>query len=45
MVWLRRYQNRQELRDMLGNDERFFSDIGITRATIFRESDKWFWQS
>ncbi len=44
MVWLRRYQHRQELQELLGNDERFFSDIGISRATFYRESEKWFWQ-
>jgi uncharacterized protein YjiS (DUF1127 family) len=44
MVWLRRYQHRQELRELLGNDQRFFSDIGISRATFYRESEKWFWQ-
>lgn len=43
-VWMRRYQHRQELRELLGNDQRFFSDIGISRATIYRESDKWFWE-
>ena len=44
-VWLRRIQHRQELREMLGSDERVFSDIGISRATIYRESEKWFWQA
>ena len=45
MVWLLRYQQRQELREILGNDARFFSDIGVSRETIHRESGKWFWQA
>ena len=43
-LWMERSQSRQELRLVLGNDERFFSDIGISRATMYNESQKWFWQ-
>lgn len=44
-VWAERSRYRNELRLTLGNDERFFSDIGISRATIYNESQKWFWQA
>jgi len=44
-LWSERSRSRNELRLQLGNDERFFYDIGVSRATVFNESQKWFWQA
>jgi uncharacterized protein YjiS (DUF1127 family) len=44
-LWWRRAAERRALQHLLDNDARFFSDIGISRATVYNESIKWFWQA
>ena len=44
-LWVRRSLQRSELRALIGNDDRFFRDIGLSRADVYYESDKWFWRA
>ena len=44
LLWARRSRQRSELRQVLGRGDRFFQDIGLSRATLHHESSKWFWQ-
>lgn len=44
-LWLRRARNRRQLRGLLSHDRRFFADIGVSRATVYTEGSKWFWQA
>ncbi len=44
-LWVRRSLQRGELRALIGNDDRFFRDIGLSRADVHYESDKWFWRA
>ncbi len=44
-VWLRRVQRRRALRALLDNEKRFFDDIGVSRADIYREACKPFWRA
>jgi len=41
-LWRRRMHQRTELARL---DERELHDIGVTRADVHREADKWFWQA
>lgn len=40
-AWIRRSHARDELGEM---DERLLKDIGLTRADVVAEADKFFWQ-
>ncbi len=44
-LWVRRSLQRSELRALIGNDDRFFRDIGLGRADVHYESHKWFWRA
>jgi uncharacterized protein YjiS (DUF1127 family) len=44
-LWVRRMRQRSELRGVLVYEPRFFQDIGVSRATVYREAGKWFWQA
>ena len=44
-LWVRRSLQRSELRALIDNDDRFFRDIGLSRADVHYESDKWFWKA
>ncbi len=44
-LWVRRSLQRSELRALIDNDDRFFRDIGLSRADVYYESDKWFWRA
>jgi len=44
-LWVRRSLQRSELRALIGNDDRFFRDIGLSRADVHYESHKWFWKA
>ena len=44
-LWVRRSRQRAELRATLAREPRFFSDIGVSRGTVYKEASKWFWQS
>ena len=44
-LWVRRSAQRSELRALIDNDDRFFRDIGLSRADAYYESDKWFWKA
>ncbi len=44
-LWVRRSLQRSELRALIDNDDRFFRDIGLSRADVHYESDKWFWRA
>ena len=44
-LWVRRSLQRSELRALIDNDDRFFRDIGLPRADVHYESDKWFWKA
>ena len=44
-LWVRRSLQRSELRALIGNDDRFFRDIGVSRLDVHYESDKWFWRA
>jgi len=44
-LWLRRSQQRAALRAALPRDAAFFHDIGVSRASVYNEAGKWFWQA
>ncbi len=44
-LWVRRSLQRSELRALIDNDDRFFRDIGLSRADVHHESHKWFWRA
>lgn len=44
-LWWRRYRQRAQLNQLLGRDNHFFQDIGVSRATVYNEGSKWFWQA
>ena len=39
-TWIRRARSRRQLARL---DERMLNDIGISRAEVFQERNKWFW--
>jgi uncharacterized protein YjiS (DUF1127 family) len=41
-LWRDRLRGRRQLARM---DQRGLSDIGITRADVFQETRKWFWEA
>jgi uncharacterized protein YjiS (DUF1127 family) len=44
-LWVRRMRHRSQLRAVLHHDAHFFLDIGVSRATVYKEAGKWFWQA
>ena len=44
-LWVRHSRQRATLRELLARDDRFFTDVGLSRGTVFHESSKWFWQA
>lgn len=44
LLWARRSRQRSELRRVMSREDRFFLDIGVSRATLHHEARKWFWQ-
>jgi uncharacterized protein YjiS (DUF1127 family) len=41
-VWRERIRGRDELRQL---DERTLQDVGLSRAQVLHEIDKWFWRA
>jgi len=44
-LWWRRSRQRTALRTLVSRDAHFFHDIGVSRATVYNEGSKWFWQA
>lgn len=40
-LWIKRYRSRQQLARL---DDRMLSDIGLSRADVYAETDKPFWK-